>query len=92
VAEGRRLRGHSPGEVVLYHPDSETLVGADAVYDGPLIYAGPGMSIPDYTATLHRIAALPIKTVHGGHDPAFGKARLDQIIAHYLRLWSGAPG
>lgn len=86
-AEVLHLPGHSPGQVGLFHHDSGTLFGADAVYDGPLIYDGPGMDIADYATTLRRIQNLPVQTVHGGHDPAFGKARLDQIIAHYLRLW-----
>jgi len=86
-AEVLHLPGHSPGQVGLFHHDSGTLFGADAMYDGPLIYDGPGMSIPDYAGTLRRIQALPVTQVHGGHDPAFGKTRLDQIIAHYLQLW-----
>ncbi|QJF51815.1 MBL fold metallo-hydrolase [Roseobacter ponti] len=86
-AEVLHLPGHSPGQVGLFHHDSGTLFGADAIYDGPLIYDGPGMSIPDYAATLRRIAALPVIRVHGGHDPAFGKARLDEIVTEYLQRW-----
>ncbi|MEM9911796.1 MAG: MBL fold metallo-hydrolase [Pseudomonadota bacterium] len=88
-AEVVHLPGHSPGQVGLWHAPSATLFGADAIYDGPLIYQGEDMSVPDYAATLHRIAALPVERVLGGHDPAFGRARLDEIIAHYLRLWAG---
>lgn len=86
-AEVLHLPGHSPGQVGLFHHDSGTLFGADAVYDGPLVYGGPGMSTEDYSKTLQRIAALPVKIVYGGHDPAFGKTRLDEIIEQYLRLW-----
>lgn len=86
-AEILHLPGHSPGQVGLFDHNSGTLFGADAVYDGPLIYDGGGMSVPDYANSLRRLAALPVKVVHGGHDPAFGKDRLDQIIAHYLALW-----
>lgn len=87
TAEVLHLPGHSPGQIGLWHAESGTLFGADAIYDGPLIYDGSDMSIPDYTATLKRLRALPVTTVHGGHDPAFGRARMHQIIDHYLDLW-----
>ena len=86
-AEILHLPGHSPGQVGLWHAPTGTLFGADAIYDGPLIYQGEGMSVADYAATLRRIASLPATRILGGHDPAFGRARLDEIINHYLRLW-----
>ncbi|MEM9855618.1 MAG: MBL fold metallo-hydrolase, partial [Pseudomonadota bacterium] len=86
-AEVLHLPGHSPGQVGLFHHESGTLFGADAVYDGPLIYEGTGTSIEDYATTLRRLSQLPVKEVHGGHDPAFGKERLDEMVAQYLRLW-----
>ncbi len=86
-AEVLHLPGHSPGQVGLFDHDTGTLFGADAIYDGPLIYNGPGMSVEAYAATLRRLRDMAVTTVHGGHDPAFGKARLDKIVDHYLRLW-----
>lgn len=86
-AEVMHLPGHSPGQIGLWHDPTETLFGADAIYDGPLIYQSADMSVPDYAATLRRIAALPATRILGGHDPDFGRARLEEIIAHYLRLW-----
>lgn len=88
-AEVLHLPGHSEGQVGLFHHANGTLFGADAIYDGPLIYDAPGMSVEAYAATLRRIAALPVTTVHGGHDPSFGKARLDEIVATYLARWQG---
>ncbi|MCV3271887.1 MBL fold metallo-hydrolase [Roseobacter sinensis] len=90
TAEVLHLPGHSPGQIGLWHAASGTLFGADAIYDGPLIFDGPGMSIPDYIATLTRLRALPVTQVHGGHDPAFGPERLHQIVDHYLDLWGAA--
>lgn len=87
-AEVLHLPGHSPGQVGLWNGESGTLFGADAIYDGPLIYDGPGMSVADYAKTLRRVAALPLREVHGGHDPAFGPERLRQIVDRYLALWS----
>jgi len=86
-AEVLHLPGHSPGQVGLWHAPSGRLFGADAIYDGPLIYDGAGTSIPDYVTTLKRLRALPVTTVHGGHDPAFGRKRFQSIIGHYLKLW-----
>ena len=89
-AEVLHLPGHSPGQIGLWHEASGTLFGADAIYDGPLIYDGPGMSVADYTASLNRLRTLPVTIVHGGHDPAFGPGRLHQIIDEYLTLWGAA--
>ncbi len=86
-AEVLHLPGHSAGQVGLFHHETGMLFGADAIYDGPLIYQGPGMSVEDYAATLRRIADLPVRIVHGGHDPSFGKARLDEIVGEYLARW-----
>ena len=86
-ADIMHLPGHSEGQVGLFHHDTGTLFGADAIYDGPLIHEGAGTDIATYADTLRLISQLPVTVVHGGHDPAFGKARLDQIVAHYLALW-----
>ncbi|GGF57313.1 Glyoxylase, beta-lactamase superfamily II [Mameliella alba] len=86
-AEVLHLPGHSPGQVGLWHGESGTLFGADAIYDGPLIYEGPGMDIAAYAETLRRIRALPVNRVLGGHDPAFGRGRCHRIVDHYLALW-----
>lgn len=86
-AEVLHLPGHASGQIGLWHAESGTLFGADAIYDGPLIYDGPGMSVPDYAASLKRIRDLPLRRIYGGHDPAFGPERRDEIVAHYLDLW-----
>lgn len=86
-AEVLHLPGHSPGQIGLWHAPSGTLFGADAIYDGPLIFDGSGTNIQDYAATLKRLRKLPVKKVHGGHDPAFGRERFESITGHYLRLW-----
>lgn len=88
-AEVLHLPGHAPDQVGLLHHESGTLFGADAVYDGPLIYEGEGTDRGDYARTLRRLGGMPIRRVHGGHDPAFGKPRLDEMIAAYLPLLEG---
>ncbi|MEM6311409.1 MAG: hypothetical protein AAF754_15320, partial [Pseudomonadota bacterium] len=62
-------------------------VRADAIYDGPLIYEGPGMSVTDYRATFDLLKTLPVRIVHGGHDPSFDRARMLEIIADYEAIW-----
>ncbi|WP_420325093.1 MBL fold metallo-hydrolase [Mameliella sp.] len=86
-AEVLHLPGHSPGQIGLWQSDSGTFFGADAIYDGPLIYEGPGMDIAAYADTLRRIRALPVNRVLGGHDPSFGRDRCHRIVDHYLELW-----
>ena len=82
------LPGHSPGQLGLWEAATGTLFGADALYDGPLIYDAPGMSVADYAATLRRLSELPARTIHGGHDPSFGRDRMVEIIDRYLALWA----
>ena len=82
------LPGHSPGSIGLYEEKTGILIAGDAVYDGPLIHEGPGTDLGDYTATLERLKSLPVSTVHGGHDPSFGRARLVEICDDYLARWS----
>lgn len=83
------LPGHSPGGIGLFEETSGVLFAADAIYDGPLIYEGPGMSVPDYLATFEKLKALDVSVVHGGHDPSFGPSRMHEIMAHYEAIWHG---
>ena len=85
------LPGHSPGSIGLFEERTGILFAGDAVYDGPLIYEGPGTDLCDYTATLERLKALPVSVVHGGHDPSFGRARLVEICEAYLARWDQGP-
>lgn len=81
------LPGHSPGGIGLFDRTSGTLFAADAIYDGPLIYQGPGMSVPAYRETFAKLRALPVTLIHGGHDPSFTRDRMMQIIADYEARW-----
>jgi len=83
------LPGHSPGGIGLFEDSTGILFAADAIYDGPLIYEGPGMSIADYRATFRLLRSLPVTIVHGGHDPSFGRVRMLEIIERYEAIWDG---
>jgi glyoxylase-like metal-dependent hydrolase (beta-lactamase superfamily II) len=84
------LPGHSPGGIGLFERDTGVLFAADAIYDGPLIYEGPGMSLSDYRATFDLLKTLPVTVVHGGHDPSFDRLRMLEIIAAYELKWDAA--
>jgi len=81
------LPGHSPGGIGLFERATGILFAADAIYDGPLIYSGAGMSVASYRETFAKLRALPVTLVHGGHDPSFGSARMHQIMDSYEGRW-----
>ncbi len=87
VLEVLHLPGHSPGGIGLFDPATGTLFAGDAIYDGPLIFEGPGTSVPDYVRTFDKLVHLDVRRVHGGHDPSFGPARMHEIIERHLRAW-----
>lgn len=78
------LPGHSPGSIGLWEKETGTLFSGDCVYDGPLLDGFSDSNIADYCASMRRLRALPIRTVHGGHDKSFGQDRLHQLIDAYL--------
>jgi glyoxylase-like metal-dependent hydrolase (beta-lactamase superfamily II) len=78
------LPGHTPGSIGLWDERAGVLFSGDAIYDGPLYDFLPESSIPDYVQTMRRLRELPVTTVHGGHDPSFGRERLIEIADDYL--------
>src|SRR3954471_10626797 len=78
------LPGHSPGSIGLWEPSTGTLFSGDAIYDGPLLDELPESSIEDYCTTMDRLMALPVTVVHAGHDPSFGRERLQELARRYL--------
>ena len=77
------MPGHSPGSIGLWEAATGILFSGDAVYDGPLLDELEGSSIPDYVATMRRLRELPVRVVHGGHDPSFGRERLVALAEAY---------
>lgn len=84
------LPGHSPGSLGVWEEATGTLFTGDVVYDGPLVYEGPGMDLDVYAETLRRLKEIPVQIVHAGHDPSFDRNRLVEIVDHYLALWGRA--
>jgi glyoxylase-like metal-dependent hydrolase (beta-lactamase superfamily II) len=79
------LPGHSPGSMGLWEAASGTLFSGDAVYDGPLLDQLATSNIQHYLATMRRLRELPVRVVHAGHDPSFGRERLVELCDDYIR-------
>ena len=61
-----------------------TLFSGDAIYDGPLLDEIEGADIEVYVRTMKRLRELPVRVVHAGHDPSFGRERLVELADAYL--------
>ena len=58
--------------------------GVTLIYDRELYDFLHHSCIPDILATMDRLRALPVETVHDGHYPSFGRDRLHQLIDDYV--------
>jgi glyoxylase-like metal-dependent hydrolase (beta-lactamase superfamily II) len=88
------LPGHSPGSIGLWEAASGILFSGDAVYDGPLVDDCYHSHVPDYLATMAHLRELPVRIVHGGHFPSFGRDRYRALIDQYVagKRRQGCPG
>jgi glyoxylase-like metal-dependent hydrolase (beta-lactamase superfamily II) len=78
------LPGHTPGEIGLWEPETGTLFSGDCVYEsGELLDELPESDVGDYLGSMRRLRDVPVRVVHGGHDDAFGRARLLELIDAY---------
>ncbi len=84
------LPGHSPGSIGLWEAATATLFSGDTLYDGPLIDDLHHSDRQQYRHSLERLRGLPVTTVHAGHDPSFGRARLQQLIDQQIEHWENA--
>lgn len=78
------LPGHSPGSIGLWEKASGVFFTGDVVYDGPLIDDTYHSAVADYRRSMERIRELPVRLVHGGHFPSFGRERFRALIDGYL--------
>ena len=76
--------GHSPGGISLFEASTGTLFSGDIIYDGPLIEDTYHSDLHAYWQSLERLAALPVRVVHGGHFPSFSGERLKTMIGQWL--------
>ena len=77
--------GHSPGSIALWDRKARTVFSGDAIYDGDLLDNLYHSDAAVYRQTLERLSTLDADTFHAGHFPSFGKARLQAIVAEYMR-------
>jgi glyoxylase-like metal-dependent hydrolase (beta-lactamase superfamily II) len=87
----KHVPGHSPGSIALWEAASGVLLSGDAVYDGPLIDDAYHSNAEDYVESMRRLRELPVRVVHGGHYPSFGRERFHELIDEYV-LGRRAPG
>jgi glyoxylase-like metal-dependent hydrolase (beta-lactamase superfamily II) len=69
----------------LWEETTGVLLSGDAVYDGPLVDDAYHSNREDYIATMCRLRELPVRVVHGGHYPSFGRDRFHELIDEYVR-------
>lgn len=89
IFEVLHLPGHSPGSIGLWEAETGILFSGDALYDGPLLDELADSSIPDYVRTMKRLREMPVRVVHGGHEPSFGRDRLIELVDAYLERRDG---
>lgn len=81
------LPGHTPGEVGLWEAGTGTFFSGDCIYENPpFLDELPESNVADYVRSMTRLRDLPVRMVHGGHDPSFGRARMLEMIDYYLAL------
>jgi glyoxylase-like metal-dependent hydrolase (beta-lactamase superfamily II) len=78
------LPGHSPGSIALWEKASGILFSGDVIYDGDLAWDNTDSDIADYIRSAERIRDLPVRIVHGGHFPSFGRERLVELCDAFI--------
>jgi glyoxylase-like metal-dependent hydrolase (beta-lactamase superfamily II) len=81
--EVMHVPGHTPGSIALWEPATALLFTGDA------IYVDARLSFEDRVAaagSLSRMAALPVRMVHAGHERSFGGEELRAVVAAELSI------
>ncbi len=77
--------GHSPGGIALWEAKTGILFSGDIVYDGQLIEDTYHANATDYYRSMVRLYDIPVRVVHGGHFPSYGRERHRVIISDWLK-------
>jgi len=73
--------GHTPGSIALWEPDSGLLFSGDTVY----VDARLGFDdLEAASASLDRLATLPVRRVHAGHERSFDGDELSRVLGALL--------
>ena len=76
--------GHSPGGIAIFEQATGVLFSGDIVYDGPLIEDTYHSNAEHYSQSMVKLLDLPVRVVHGGHFPSYGRDRHREIIGQWL--------
>jgi len=79
------LPGHTPGSIGLIDDEEGALLSGDAVHEGGQIDTLPRSDVEQYVRTMQRLRTLDVDVVYPGHGRPFGRERLREIAADYLR-------
>lgn len=84
--------GHSPGHICLYEEERGDLYTGDLVYLGKLDCYYPSTDPAAFSASVHRVAALPVRTLRPGHHSlSIGPSILPRIAGAFDELARQAP-
>ena len=83
------LPGHTPGSIGLLDEEESALLSGDAIYEGGLIDTLPESDVEQYARTMERLRTLDVDVVYPGHGEPFGRERLRELAAAYLRRVGG---
>jgi len=76
--------GRGAGGIVLWEAETGSLFTSDMLYDGRHGPAWPPSEPTQYTKTLNRFQALPVRVVYAGHYGPFDRARMLELIDEQL--------
>jgi glyoxylase-like metal-dependent hydrolase (beta-lactamase superfamily II) len=74
--------GHTPGSIALWE------AGTGLLFSGDTVYVDSRLGFDDLeaaSASLERLAALPVRRVHAGHDRSFDGAELAAMLEGLLQ-------
>jgi len=81
--------GHSPGGIALWETATGVLFSGDIHYDGPLVEDLYHSDAEAYLASMRRLLDIPVRVVHAGHFPSFGRERHRALIRAWLEAHGG---
>ncbi len=80
------LPGYTPGSIGLWENGTGILFSGDTIadYADGLIDDTYRSNAEDFSCTMRRLREVPVRIVHAGHFPSFGRERMVEIIDGYF--------
>ena len=81
---------HTPGDAIVWAPDSRVVFSGDIVFSGvtPIMWAGPASN---WVAALERIVELDPAAIVPGHGPVCDLERVNDLIGYWRYLIRCVP-